>query len=53
MKMIYNTDRERFRKYAEPEEFDRIVEYGSVTEMWKSILPGVCRNTAIAGDAQT
>ena len=50
--MIYNTDRERFRKYADPEEFDRIVEYGSVTEMWKSILPGVCRLTAIEDDGK-
>ena len=30
--------RELFRKYTDPKEFDRIVEYQTVSEMWEHCL---------------
>ncbi len=45
--MIYTTDREVFRKYTDPEEFEKIKEYGSVTEMWEAILPQYADRVAV------
>ena len=32
---MINTDRERFRKYTDPAEFERLVDMDSVSEMWQ------------------
>ncbi|MBP5174059.1 MAG: AMP-binding protein, partial [Clostridia bacterium] len=43
---------ERFRKYTTDETFDRIRDFGSVSSMWKSILPEYSARTAIEDNGE-
>ena len=43
---------ERFRKYTTDETFDRIRDFGSVSSMWKSILPEYSDRTAIEDNGE-
>ena len=45
--------RELFRKYTDPETFARIVEYGTVAEMWEHCLAAYADAPAIVDDGQT
>ncbi|MBR3416840.1 MAG: acyl--CoA ligase [Clostridia bacterium] len=49
MKMLFET-RNLFEKYTDKEQFDRIREYGSVTEMWDVCLSEFPDKVAISDD---
>ncbi|MBQ3934719.1 MAG: acyl--CoA ligase [Clostridia bacterium] len=45
--------REKFRKYTTPETFEKIVEYPSVSAMWKACLASYAEREAIVDNGQT
>ena len=47
MEMLFET-RNLFEKYTDREQFDRIREYGSVTEMWDVCLSEFADRVAIS-----
>ncbi len=49
--MVFNT-RELFRKYTDPEQFERIVEMDSVSEMWERCLAEFGDRTAIVDNGE-
>jgi len=52
MENVFTTDREKFRPYNSPEEFDRIVYYNSVGEMWENCVKEYAQRTAIEDDGK-
>ena len=47
------TDREAFRKYTDPDQFDRIVEMDSVSEMWRHSVDTYPDAVAVEDDGKT
>lgn len=45
--MIYSTTLEQFRPYMNPEDFEQLKEYSSVSEMWNDCLSKYADRTAI------
>ncbi len=52
MDKIYTTNRENFRKYTDPETFEKIVSYGTVGEMWKDCAEKYADLIAIEDDGR-
>ncbi len=52
MDKIYTTDRESFRKYSRPEEFEKIRPFGTVNEMWAHCVKEYADSVAVEDDGR-
>ena len=52
MDRIYTTDREKFRAYTAPEEFEKITSFSTVNEMWQARSAEFADRVAIEDDGK-